>query len=66
MTAWTRSSAPACARLERVAYESDSGLHRRLAQAGFPQGPICLGETQAERLALVRDWREKFDYEGNQ
>ena len=33
-----------------------------LAQAGFPQGHICLGETQAERLALVRDLREKFDF----
>src|SRR5512139_835339 len=33
-----------------------------LAQAGFPHGHICLGETQAERLALVRELREKFDF----
>ena len=33
-----------------------------LAQMGFPPGPVCLGETQAERLALVRDLRERFDF----
>ena len=33
-----------------------------LAQSGFPKGHICLGETPAERLALVRDLREKFDF----
>ena len=33
-----------------------------LAQSGFPPGPIYLGETQPERLALVRDLRHKFDF----
>jgi hypothetical protein len=33
-----------------------------LAQAGFPQGHVCLGETRAERLALVRELRERFDF----
>ena len=29
---------------------------------GFPLGPVYLGETQAERLALVKDLRDKFDF----
>jgi uncharacterized HAD superfamily protein len=33
-----------------------------LARSGFPPGHVCLGETQAERLALVRDLREKLDF----
>jgi nitroreductase len=33
-----------------------------LSQSGFPMGYICLGETQTERLALVRKLREKFDF----
>ncbi len=32
------------------------------ARSGFPPGPVCLGETQAERLALARELREKFDF----
>jgi len=33
-----------------------------LDKSGFPKGHICLGETQAERLVLVRELREKFDF----
>jgi uncharacterized HAD superfamily protein len=33
-----------------------------LAQMGFPPGSIYLGETQEERLAVVRDLRRKFDF----
>ena len=33
-----------------------------LDKSGFPQGHICLGATQEERLALVRELREKFDF----
>lgn len=33
-----------------------------LAQSGFPPGPVYLGETQAERLAVVRDLCGKFDF----
>ncbi len=33
-----------------------------LAKMGFPAGPVYLGETQAERLALVKDLRDKFDF----
>lgn len=33
-----------------------------LDQSGFPKGPIYLGQTQEERLAIVRDLREKFDF----
>lgn len=33
-----------------------------LAQMGFPPGPVYLRETQAERLAVVRDLRGKFDF----
>lgn len=33
-----------------------------LAKMGFPLGPVYLGETQAERLALVKDLRDKFDF----
>lgn len=29
---------------------------------GFPKGPVYLARTQEERLALVRDLREKFDF----
>ncbi len=33
-----------------------------LAQMGFPQGPVYLGQTQEERLALVRNLRGEFDF----
>ena len=33
-----------------------------LLRHGFPHGPICLGPTQEERLALVRRLRRKFDF----
>jgi hypothetical protein len=33
-----------------------------LAQMGFPPGPVYLGKTQVERLAVVRDLRGKFDF----
>jgi hypothetical protein len=33
-----------------------------LAQMGFPPGPVYLRETQAERLALVKDLRDKLDF----
>ena len=33
-----------------------------LTQMGFPPGPVYLGETQVERLALVRELRDKFDF----
>jgi len=33
-----------------------------LAQMGFPPGPAYLGETQAERLALVKDLCDRFDF----
>jgi hypothetical protein len=33
-----------------------------LIQMGFPPGPVYLGETQAERLALVKELRDKFDF----
>jgi hypothetical protein len=33
-----------------------------LAQMGFPSGPVYLGETQAERLALVKALRARFDF----
>ena len=33
-----------------------------LDQSGFPKGPIYLGQTREERLAIVRDLREKFDF----
>jgi hypothetical protein len=33
-----------------------------LAQEGFPPGPVYLGETQAERLALVKALRDKFNF----
>ena len=29
---------------------------------GFPKGPVYLARSQQERLALVRDLREKFDF----
>jgi len=29
---------------------------------GFPKGPVCLARTQEERLVIVRDLREKFDF----
>jgi len=31
-------------------------------KSGFPSGHVCLGETQAERLALARELRERFDF----
>lgn len=33
-----------------------------LAKKGFPPGPVYLRGTREERLALVRDLREKFDF----
>ncbi len=33
-----------------------------LAQMGFPPGPVYLGATQTERLTLVKDLRNKFDF----
>ncbi len=33
-----------------------------MRRMGFPKGQVYLGETQAERLALVRDLRKKFDF----
>ena len=33
-----------------------------LAQMGFPAGPVYLGETQAERLVLVKELCDKFDF----
>ncbi len=33
-----------------------------LAQMDFPSGPVYLGETQVERLALVKELRNKFDF----
>jgi hypothetical protein len=33
-----------------------------LAKMEFPEGPVSLGETQTERLALVKDLRQKFDF----
>jgi uncharacterized HAD superfamily protein len=33
-----------------------------LEQMGFPAGPVYLGETQAERLALVKDLCARFDF----
>jgi hypothetical protein len=33
-----------------------------LEKMGFPPGPIYLGETQADRLVLVRDLRKRFDF----
>jgi len=33
-----------------------------LEKMGFPKGLVYLAETQEERLALVRDLREKFDF----
>ena len=33
-----------------------------LAQMGFPPGSVYLGETQAERLALVKDLCDRFDF----
>ncbi|HSD83479.1 MAG TPA: L-2-amino-thiazoline-4-carboxylic acid hydrolase, partial [Anaerolineae bacterium] len=32
------------------------------AALGFPPGPVYLGETQAERLVLVKELRGKFDF----
>ncbi|CAG0929335.1 hypothetical protein TFLX_01262 [Thermoflexales bacterium] len=33
-----------------------------LAALGFPSGPVYLGETQAERLVLVKELRDKFNF----
>jgi nitroreductase len=33
-----------------------------LAKMGFPPGLVYLGETQPERLALVKELRDKFDF----
>jgi hypothetical protein len=33
-----------------------------LDKSGFPKGPIYLGPTQEERLAIVRNLREQFDF----
>ena len=33
-----------------------------LQMMGFPKGPIYLARTQEERLAIVRDLRERFDF----
>ncbi len=33
-----------------------------MERMGFPKGRVYLGETQAERLALVRNLRKKFDF----
>ena len=33
-----------------------------LATMGFPKGPVYLAPTQAERLALVRDLRQRYDF----
>ncbi len=33
-----------------------------LAQMGFPAGPVYLGEAQAERLVLVKELRDQFDF----
>lgn len=33
-----------------------------LEKMGFPKGPVYLAKTHEERLALVRDVREKFDF----
>lgn len=33
-----------------------------LAQNGFPSGPVYLGETQAARIALVKELHDKYDF----
>ncbi len=33
-----------------------------LQMMGFPKGPVYLARTQKERLAIVRDLRERFDF----
>jgi hypothetical protein len=33
-----------------------------LVKMDFPSGPVYLGETQAERVALIKDLRDKFDF----
>mgnify|MGYP001581178614 CR=1 FL=1 len=33
-----------------------------LQMMGFPRGPVYLARTQEERLAIVRDLRERFDF----
>ena len=33
-----------------------------LTKMAFPPGPVYLGETQAERLALVKELRGRFDF----
>jgi len=33
-----------------------------LARAGFPKGPVYVAPTQKERLALVRQLRQRYDF----